>query len=89
MKVILPVHEVCTIPSMNKKEIISFAVIVPVEFHPPVVKNVVSLFQRLFFIRGSTSLIEFFFIFTATRAENPCSQGRLLACDQKFKSLIG
>jgi len=26
---------------MNKKEIISFIVIAPAEFHPPVVKNVV------------------------------------------------
>jgi len=49
IKVNLPVHEVCTTPSMNKKEIISFTVIAPTEFHPPVVKNVVlTLFQGRF-----------------------------------------
>ena len=36
--------------------------IVPTEFHPPVVKNMVFTVSRAFFIRGSTSLIEFVFV---------------------------
>jgi len=49
MKVNLPVHEVCTTISMNKKEVISFTVVAPAEFHPPVVKNMVlTLFQGHF-----------------------------------------
>jgi len=45
MKVNLPAHQICTTPS----EIISFIVIAPAEFHPPVVKNVVlALFQGRF-----------------------------------------
>jgi len=46
MKVNLPVHEVCTTPSMNKKRNHLITVIPPAEFHPPVVKNVgLALFQ--------------------------------------------
>jgi len=50
MKVSLPAHEVCTKISMNKKEeIISFTVIAPVEFHPPIVKMwFLTLFQGRF-----------------------------------------
>jgi len=49
MKINLPAHEVRTTSRMNKKEIISFTVIAPAEFHPPVVKNVVlTLFQGHF-----------------------------------------
>jgi len=49
MTVNLPAHEVYTTSIVNKKEIISFTMIAPAEFHQPVVKNVVStLFQGRF-----------------------------------------
>jgi len=53
MKVNLPAYEVCTTPSMNKKEIISFTVVASAELHPPIVKNVVlTLFQGDFSLEG-------------------------------------
>jgi len=46
MKVSLSAHEVCTTPSVNKKENIIFTVVATAEFHPPIVKSeVLILFQ--------------------------------------------
>jgi len=54
------------------------------------VKNVVfNPVSRAFFKRGSTSLIEFFFILFRQEQKILACKGRLLACDEKRKSLIG
>ena len=46
--------------------------------------------SKTFFIRGSTSLIEFvFFVLFRQEQKILAREGRLLACDQKRKSLIG
>jgi len=39
VKADLPAHEVCTTPSVNKKENISFTVIAAAALHPPAVKS--------------------------------------------------
>jgi len=89
MKVNLPVHEVCTTPSINKKRNhriycdcsrwISSA---------SCEKSGLTLFQGRF-SWGSTSLIEFvFFILIRQEQKILAREGGLLACDQKRKSLI-
>jgi len=91
MKVNLPVHEVCATPSMNEKRNQLIAVIAPAEFHPPCCEKCgFNLVSRAFFIRGSTSLIEFvFFILVRQEQKILARKGKLLACDQKCKSFIG
>ena len=91
MKVNLPAHEVRTTPSMNKKRNhliycdcsrwISSASCEKCGLNPV---------SRAFFIRGSTSLIEFvYFILFRQEQKIIASKGRLLACDQKRNSLNG
>ena len=90
IKVNLPPHEVCTIASINKKRNhliccdcsrwISSASCEKCDFNP---------ISRVFFIRGSTSLIEFvFFILFRQKQKIRARKGRFLACNQKCKSPI-
>ena len=90
MEVNLPAYEVSTTPNMNKKrnhliycDCSCWIASVSCEkcgFNPV---------SRVFFIRGSTSLIEFvFFISFWQKQKILACNGRLLACDQKRKLLI-
>jgi len=91
MKVNFLAREVSTTPSMNKKRYhliycdcsrwISSASCKKFGFNPV---------SNAFFIKGSTSLIEFvFFILFRHEQKILAREDRLLACDQKRKSLIG
>ena len=91
MEVNLPAYEVSTTPNMNKKrnhliycDCSCWIASVSCEkcgFNPV---------SRVFFIRGSTSLIELvFFISFWQKQKILACKGRLLACDQRRKSLIG
>jgi len=92
MKVNLPAHEVCTTPSINIKKLSHSLWLLPLNFICQLWKMWKNFHpvSKAFFIRGSTSLIEFvFFIDFRQEQKILACKGRLLACDQKRKSLIG
>ena len=91
MKVNLPAHEVFTTSSMNKKKKSSHLLwLLPLNLIRQMWIMWFNPVSTAFFIRGSTSLIEFvFFILFRQEQKILAGKSRLLACDQKRKSLIG
>jgi len=91
MKVSLPAQEACTTISMNKKKKSSHSLwLLPLNFTRQLWKI---WFQPCFkgvFHKRTASLIKFvFYILFRQEQKILARKGRLLACDQKRKSLIG